>query len=631
MRRAPPVPGTRRPLVEGIRRRDFLNGIKLAAGGAAIGAFSPMRAFASGTGPVYSDSGTDPRMLRSANFPSVFNIAHWMRDNRLTYTTTTVTLAATARDSNSGTFTIQEDNGTYDVIIVGSGMSGMSTAHYLMADNPNLKILMLEANPVPGGNSATDEDDAMPLPAGTGGAYAVAPYAPFLDDLYSGIGIDWERFAIPDPVYAYFFDASTPDVITGTGGWVSDVYGKGIKDMPFSKDVIQELKAAKKLFEDWYKTVGSPTDPADDADPSFDYLAQMTLEAYLLGQGFSQTVVDFYTAYAIDALAGQAHQVNAFTSISFLGAEYNPCFALPGANGGLMRHFLKSLIPGSIAGTGSDDTLWNPILTANLDLSSNAVRLRTTAVALRTDTDSSGASVIYYHDRTFYRAHASAVVIATQAHSAQHLIGHIAGSAQVAAFDEMMTVPVVTANVTLRTAAPIVSSANAYDLYWWGSEFWADAVVNDWVSGDRDNPNRAVTLTFYGGNWSDRSEMPAERLKLLTTSFSTYEDSLRDDLERIFAGEGFEFDRDVTDIGVYRWGHGMTYPAVGVPFGAPVTTTTGHGSKSTTVTRTNAPRHVARAKLGRISIAGQDTESSPALESAFGSGRRVSAEVLDTL
>jgi spermidine dehydrogenase len=627
MRRVPPCvnsAGLSRPHAPGIRRRDFLNGIQLAAGGAALAAFSPWKAFAAG-GPAYSDGSVDPNMLRGGNYPSVFNVAHWMRDGRLSWTTTSVTLAAGRFDSNAGTFPISDDNGTYDVIIVGSGMSAMSSAYFLLQDQPTLRILLLEANPDPGGNAWSDHNTALATPAGTAGAYAVAPYADFLVDLYAGIGIDWERFVVPAPGYAYFFDENTPYVNAGTRSWTNDVYGDGLRDMPYSPEIIQDLHMAKQDFRNWYCRNGSPTDPADDSDPRYDYLAAKTLEEYLLvDQGYHPAVVDFYTAYAIDALAGQCHQVNAYTSISFLGAEYFDEFALPGGNGGLARHFLKRLVPGSLAGTGTDAILASTLATENLDLATNNVRIRTGSVVLRADNSSGGASAVYYKGGSFYRARAGAVILATQSHSAKHIVDHLIGSAQRTALADFLTVPVVTANVTLRSAAPIVNSANAYDLYWWGSQYWADAVVADWTTGDRTNPDRPVTLTFYGGNWSDPAEIPAERLRLLQTSFGTYEDSLRDDLERIFADQGFDFDRDVTDVGVYRWGHGMIYPKPGTPHGAP----TIQGGR---YTRNPAPRHTARQQIGRISIAGQDTESSPALESAFGSGLRVAQEILELL
>jgi len=57
------------------------------------------------------------------------------------------------------------------------------------------------------------------------------------------------------------------------------------------------------------------------------------------------------------------------------------------------------------------------------------------------------------------------------------------------------THPVLTANVTLRSAAP---SGLGTDGYYWGSQYWADFVVADWVwarSQHRQPSNRA---TFDG-------------------------------------------------------------------------------------------------------------------------------------
>ena len=107
----------------------------------------------------------------------------------------------------------------------------------------------------------------------------------------------------------------------------------------------------------------------------------------------------------------------------------------------------------------------------------------------------------------------------------------------------------------------------------------------------------------------------------MQTPFADYESTLRADLSRVLAGTDFVFDRDVTAIYVYRWGHGMVMPTLGFPFGAP----TVQGCR---ITRTPAPRHRARRLLGCIAFAGQDVESSPSMESAIASGWRTSQEVL---
>jgi hypothetical protein len=164
-----------------------------------------------------------------------------------------------------------------------------------------------------------------------------------------------------------------------------------------------------------------------------------------------------------------------------------------------------------------------------------------------------------------------------------------------------------------------------YDAYYWGSQYWADFVIAGWVGPNRSNPNRQTVLTFYGGNIASVADQPNERIKLLTTPFSSYEDSLRSDLNRVLVGRNFDFDRDVIAVYLYRWGHSMVYPKPGWPFSAPII---GPGGQ---VTRVPSPRFYARQQIGRISFGAQDVESSPANESAIGAGLRTSGEVLPLL
>ena len=193
--------------------------------------------------------------------------------------------------------------------------------------------------------------------------------------------------------------------------------------------------------------------------------------------------------------------------------------------------------------------------------------------------------------------------------------------------DQVTLSPVVTANVTINSAAPVVDLG--YDGYYWGGQYFADFVVADWMSAtgpnpNRSNPNRQTVLTFYGGNNLPVNAMPQARIDLLTTPFSSYESSLRSDMNRIFAGRNFDFDRDVQALYLYRWGHSMVYPKPGWPFSAPIV----NGGQ---VTRVPSARFYARQQVGRISFGAQDVESSPANESAIGAGLRTSGEVLPLL
>jgi spermidine dehydrogenase len=613
---------------DGIKRRDFINGMLIAAGTAGVGSSIPMRAFAqlapSSTYPCDGPIGIDPNVTRGGNLRSVFNIAHWLRDNRLTFKTSSVVISPSPCDSYQGSQPILADNGNYEVIIVGAGMSGCSAAFYITQQRPGTKILILDGQVTPGGNA--NRDDAPPIPdiASTATAYAVQPYAAFLSNIYNTTGILWQNYVVPSPFYSYFFDSMTPYVNPGTSSWNIDTYGKGLDAVPYPMQIVNDLKAARADLMNWYHKPGAPTDPADNSDPKYDYLSPMTFDNYLTQvQGFHPAVSDFYTRYAVDALDGTTAQTSAYTSISFLGAEYFPEFAYPGGNSGMLRHILKWLIPSSINGSTDAELLANPFNLAAMDGANNNVRVRQGAMVVRGDTTSSNASVVYFLNGQFYRATAKAVIFAGQSHTARTACAQLLSTSQANAFDQVTLSPVVTANVTIRSAAPVVDLG--YDAYYWGGQYFADFVIADWVGANRNDPTRQTVLTFYGGNTASVADQPNERIKLLTTPFSSYEDSLRSDMNRVLAGRNFDFDRDVIAMYLYRWGHSMVYPKPGWPFSAPIIGPNGQ------VTRVPSPRFYARQQIGRISFGAQDVESSPANESAIGAGVRTSGEVLPLL
>jgi spermidine dehydrogenase len=65
-----------------------------------------------------------------------------------------------------------------------------------------------------------------------------------------------------------------------------------------------------------------------------------------------------------------------------------------------------------------------------------------------------------------------------------------------AAWSEFNTVPVVIANVAIRSARPLHQLGLGYSQAWWGSGYWANFVVADWVTDRREDPDRETVLTF---------------------------------------------------------------------------------------------------------------------------------------
>jgi phytoene dehydrogenase-like protein len=597
----------------GISRRDLLNGALLAAGTGAVSQSCPVRMLAAGSiGSACEGSiGLDSRATRGGDLPSMVNIGHWMRDKRLRFESNAVTLAKGC-DGQEGTFPIVDD-ADVDIVIVGAGLAGLSASLFLLRRRPNIRILLLEANLYAGGNAGRDDKPPLPVPATTAGAYCVAPRTDFLQEFYQALDIDWRRHGIADPGDCYYFDEHTPGVKPGWTGWNIDTLGEGIREAPYEDHVVADLLRSMREIKKLTARGASNAlhDPPDHSSPRLDFLSQMSFAHFLTDTLHCDPAVsDFFSLYLSDALGGTAHDVNAHSSIGFLADEFgDDLFAFPGGASELARRLVTWLSPEG--GSKPFDAV---------------PRLELGAMALRVDVEPgnvrSVSKVIYYQNGVVRRVAAKSVIVATQSQVARNIVGHLLDKERKAAWSEFNTVPVVIANVAIRSARPLHELGLGYSQAWWGSRYWANFVVADWVTDRREDRDRQTVLTFYGANRAAPEDLAKERVKLLETPFADYEKSLKEDLSRIMRGSAFDFDRDVTAIFLYRWGHGMIMPAPNFLFGK---ARNGDGL----LDRSKGPREIACGSLGPIVFAGQHRGGTPSVESAISSGHRAALEVLD--
>src|ERR1700675_3343157 len=159
-----------------ITRRDFINGVAVTAGAAML----PWQLFAADADPQNSPSYYPPALtgLRGSH-PGSFDAAHSLRDG-------TFWDAAGAP---------QDTGETYDLIIVGGGISGLSAAHfYRKSAGANARILILDNHDDFGGHAKRNEfrvGNAFRL--GYGGTYSIespAPYSKEARGLIEELGID---------------------------------------------------------------------------------------------------------------------------------------------------------------------------------------------------------------------------------------------------------------------------------------------------------------------------------------------------------------------------------------------------------------------------------------------------------
>ena len=131
----------------GITRRDFLNGVALTVGAAILPsdllAAADMQAGREKSPDYYPPALTGLR----GSHPGSFEVAHSLRDG------TFWAQAGTPVDTGE----------TYDLVVVGGGISGLSAAHFFRkAAGPKARILILDNHDDFGGHAKRNEFQAPP-------------------------------------------------------------------------------------------------------------------------------------------------------------------------------------------------------------------------------------------------------------------------------------------------------------------------------------------------------------------------------------------------------------------------------------------------------------------------------------
>jgi hypothetical protein len=124
-----------------ITRRDFVNGALAGAGAVLLGAAAP--AVAQGLGPAFDGyGGVGDYAGSNGNTAAVVNAAHAaLRDGR--------------DEAGLREATLVDD--TFDVVVVGGGLSGLAAAYHVHRARPTARVLILENHPVPGGEAKQNE------------------------------------------------------------------------------------------------------------------------------------------------------------------------------------------------------------------------------------------------------------------------------------------------------------------------------------------------------------------------------------------------------------------------------------------------------------------------------------------
>lgn len=562
-------------------RRDFLNGVALTIG-ASVLPLDELMAAATDAAP-YPPALTGLRGSTDA----VKAVMHGIAFDFDTYSFDTISAEE-----------------TYDLVVVGSGLAGLSAAWFYREKNPDASILILDNHDDFGGHARRNEFDAdgrMLLSYG-GSESMVSPRSEYGEDahrMFKALGLDTERFydegVFHKSLYpglklsrGVFFDAKAfgadklvagDPMVLGYDEFspdspnsrsldafladcpLSDAARAGILELSGGKkDYLADKSKEEKIellggmsYRDFLETVANlPKDAAD-------YFQGRLNDNFGLG-------IDTIAAY--DAMEGGLPGGEGLgIAGEFHSDDEEPYIHhFPDGNATIARLIVRSLIP-AIAPPGKD---MSDIVTARFDYgkldtpeSKVRIRLRSTAVQVKNDGD--GVFVGYVDQGTKRRVRAGRAVVACYGMVMPHIVPEMAAEAKKTLSSNSKS-PLLYCKALIRNwecfvklgvhniAAPMSFLTTVKLDY--------PVSLGSYVfPKDPKEPMvvHMVHVPLAPGSGKDaREQCRAGRKWLIKTPFETIEGLIRADLQKMLGPGGFDHQRDIMALTVNRWSHGYS-------------------------------------------------------------------------
>jgi spermidine dehydrogenase len=563
-----------------IARRDFLQGAAIGVGGMLLGGLAPELVAAAAEIAEQDLIGYYPptRLGMRGSHPGSFEAAH------------------TLRDARSLTGAITDTGESFDLIVVGAGISGLAAAHFFRSAAPRGRVLVLDNHDDFGGHAKRNEFHVGGrihlLNGGTLSIESPRPYGKVAASLMRTLGIDAK--ALDDActnktLYeslglhpAVFFDRETfgVDRLVVRKGDSRAATAAYLAQTPLSENVRKDILRIEHGAEDYL--------PGLTSAQKKDRLSRISYEHYLLKIVKADPGVLPYYLHAtdgwwgcgIDAVSaldcwgtwypgfeglklepGEAPRMG-FTPAGFAATGGSDTFHYPDGNASIARLLVRSLIPTALPGRNARDVVAAVADYTQLDRSESAARIRLNSTALRVrNVGSDRVEVIYSRGGTLYRTTAQQCVLACWNMMIPYLCPELPEE-QKTALHQLIKTPLVYASVALKNWHAFqrlgVRSVEAPGGYF--SSFQLNEAVDIGAYKSVRSPDEPILVRMertpakYG--LPEREQHRVGRAELLATPFETFERQIRDELGRALAGGGFDPARDIAGIAVNRWPHG---------------------------------------------------------------------------
>jgi spermidine dehydrogenase len=607
-----------------ITRRDFLDGVRIAVTGSLV-SYPWAEAFGS---PAQNVPGYYPPALTGlrGSHPGSFEVAHEMRDGK------------TWEVGPEG-----ETGETYDLVVVGGGISGLAAALYFRrASGASARILVLDNHDDFGGHAKRNEFRAGErMVLGYGGTQSLdgptTRFSPVAQAFVRDLGIDIQRFytAFDQRLYeslglgrGVFFDQETFGADRLVAGEGTIPWREFAAKSPLNERAKEDLV---RLYEDQTDYL-----PGLSVEEKLERLSKISyydflkdfvkvdpqiLAYFMMREGGWARGIDFVPA-------AYARRFPGFQGMGLpsrdprKGEPYIHHF--PDGNASVARLIVRALIPDALPGRDMED-----VVTAKLDYSrldraesSARIRLNSTVVSVKHRGEPASAADVHVTYVTEGRAHrvvGKNVVLACYNAVVPFLCPEMPETQRKALAYGVKT-PLVYTNVLIRNWRSFqkLSVERIYYPGGYHSSASLDFPVSLGSYRHPRSPEEPMVLHlvrfFVTPGRPLREQHQLGKWDLLQTSFETFERSIRDQLGRSLGEGGFDPARDIEAITVNRWPHGYAYgyTALADPEFA----------------ESERPNVVGRAPFGRIHVANSDAAASAYTHAAIDEAHRAVGEIV---